>query len=131
MLSQNCQLKRLVHQYQVQDDLDNECREQRTKRKRLDGSGLSGDSGDEGLGNMSPTHSTVVEPSQHLEQSSEELKREMIELRIQLDRERKVRLLLEEENRNLNSQIYPEKIRKIAQDVQLHFQVSVEKRKSS
>lgn len=69
----------------------------------------------------SPKSSTapVVEAG---EASSDELRREMVELRLQLDRERRLRMSLEEQTRALESQLYPEKIREIAQNVQYQFQ---------
>ncbi|PNF42499.1 hypothetical protein B7P43_G08751 [Cryptotermes secundus] len=47
--------------------------------------------------------------------------REMIELRVQLDRERRLRMHLEDQVRSLESQLYPERIREITQQVQLQY----------
>ncbi len=59
------------------------------------------------------------------EPSNDDLKREMVELRLQLDRERRLRMSLEEQTRALESQLYPEKIREIAQSVHFQYQSNV------
>lgn len=46
----------------------------------------------------------------------------MIELRQQLDKERSVRMMLEEQVRSLEAHMYPEKLKVIAQQVQLQQQ---------
>ncbi|MGH0170351.1 UNVERIFIED_CONTAM: hypothetical protein FKN15_000811 [Acipenser sinensis] len=50
---------------------------------------------------------------------AEDLRREMLELRQQLDKERAVRMILEEQARALEAHMYPEKLKGIAQQVQL------------
>lgn len=55
-----------------------------------------GDSVDEGIGSSSPARS---------ESSLEDVKRELIELRLTLERERSLRTVLEEQIRNLESQL--------------------------
>ncbi|GLH00911.1 Uncharacterized protein GBIM_07168 [Gryllus bimaculatus] len=57
---------------------------------------------DEGIGSMSPEPSsaTIIENPDHA--------REMVELRVQLGRERKLRMDLEEQVRSLQGQLYPE-----------------------
>ena len=57
---------------------------------------------DEGIGGMSAGESE--------EQSMEELKAEVINLRVQLDRERRLRIALEERNRDLEARLYPSKM---------------------
>ncbi|KAA0706158.1 Transcription factor AP-4 [Triplophysa tibetana] len=52
------------------------------------------------------------------EEKVEDLRREMIELRQQLDKERSVRMMLEEQIRSLDAHLYPEKLKVIAQHVQ-------------
>lgn len=47
---------------------------------------------------------------------------DLIDVRVQLDRERRLRMILEEQVRSLESQLYPERIREIAQQVQLQYQ---------
>uniref|UniRef100_A0A3Q1GK63 Transcription factor AP-4 (activating enhancer binding protein 4) n=1 Tax=Acanthochromis polyacanthus TaxID=80966 RepID=A0A3Q1GK63_9TELE len=52
------------------------------------------------------------------EEKTEDLRREMIELRQQLDKERSVRMMLEEQMRSFDAQLYPEKLKAIAQQFQ-------------
>ncbi|XP_073989628.1 transcription factor cropped isoform X8 [Rhodnius prolixus] len=47
---------------------------------------------------------------------------DLIDVRVQLDRERRLRMLLEDQVRSLESQLYPERIREITQQVQLQYQ---------
>lgn len=47
---------------------------------------------------------------------------DLIELRVQLDRERGLRMILEDQVRSLETQLYPERIREITQQVQLQYQ---------
>lgn len=47
---------------------------------------------------------------------------DLIDLRVQLDRERGLRMILEDQVRSLESQLYPERIREITQQVQLQYQ---------
>uniref|UniRef100_A0A8C4R546 Uncharacterized protein n=1 Tax=Eptatretus burgeri TaxID=7764 RepID=A0A8C4R546_EPTBU len=56
------------------------------------------------------------------EDKVEELRREMIELRTQLDKERRLRLVLEEQVRGMEAQLYPEKLKEIAQQAQVQVQ---------
>lgn len=56
------------------------------------------------------------------DEKAEDLRREMIELRQQLDKERSVRMMLEEQVRSLEAHMYPEKLKVIAQQVQLQQQ---------
>ncbi|XP_056263772.1 transcription factor AP-4 isoform X2 [Pseudoliparis swirei] len=52
------------------------------------------------------------------EEKVEDLRREMIELRQQLEKERSVRMILEEQMRSLDDQLYPETLKAISQQVQ-------------
>ncbi len=52
------------------------------------------------------------------DQNLDELKSELIALRVQLDRERRLRMVLEDRNRDLETQLYPERIRQLANQVQ-------------
>uniref|UniRef100_T1J0J7 Uncharacterized protein n=1 Tax=Strigamia maritima TaxID=126957 RepID=T1J0J7_STRMM len=92
---QNCRLTRLVNQ------------------QNHDSDGGIVEAVDEGIGSMSPPGGE--------ESGSEELKKEMLDLRGQLDRERRLRLVLEEQARNMEAQLYPERIREIAQQVHLEY----------
>ncbi|XP_022253535.1 transcription factor AP-4-like isoform X2 [Limulus polyphemus] len=94
LLAQNCQLKRLLSSQMNMESDGNSSDSPLPKRKKTDT-----ESSDEGIGNMSPAGDADNAP--------EEMKREMIDLRVQLDRERKMRIMLEEQTQNLETLIYP------------------------
>ncbi|XP_012254168.1 helix-loop-helix protein 11 [Athalia rosae] len=107
LLSQNCQLKRLVNQHEGGDVP--------IKKRKADNQGVVvsvpmhvNESGDEGLGSMSPEPLSVITVSAeaHAVSSSE-----VAELRRQLERERRARLRSEEQMRVMQNQIYPERFR--------------------
>ncbi|XP_064180808.1 transcription factor AP-4-like isoform X1 [Anguilla rostrata] len=91
LMQQNSQLKRFIQEFSGSSP----------KRRRVEEK-------DEGIG--SPD---ILE-----EEKAEDLRREMIELRQQLEKERSVRMLLEEQVRSLDANLYPEKLKEIAQQVQ-------------
>ncbi|XP_008281992.1 transcription factor AP-4 isoform X2 [Stegastes partitus] len=91
LLQQNSQLKRIIQELSGSSP----------KRRRAEEK-------DEGIG--SPD---ILE-----EEKTEDLRREMIELRQQLDKERSVRMILEEQMRSFDAQLYPEKLKAIAQQFQ-------------
>ncbi|XP_026095638.1 transcription factor AP-4-like [Carassius auratus] len=91
LLQQNTQLKRYIQEFSGSSP----------KRRRAEEK-------DEGIG--SPD---ILE-----EEKVEDLRREMIELRQQLDKERSVRMMLEEQIRSLDAHLYPEQLKVIAQQVQ-------------
>ncbi|KAI1884441.1 hypothetical protein AGOR_G00226430 [Albula goreensis] len=91
LLQQNTQLKRFIQEFSGSSP-----KRRRTEEK------------DEGIG--SPD---ILE-----EEKTEDLRREMIELRQQLDKERSVRMMLEDQIRSLDAHLYPEKLKVIAQQVQ-------------
>ncbi|XP_013778124.1 transcription factor AP-4-like [Limulus polyphemus] len=96
LLSQNCQLKRLLNSQLV---LDNDCSNSGSplpKRKKIQHL-ATGDSSDEGIGNMSPHGES--------DSSLEDVKSEVTELRIQLERERRLRMMLEEQTHSLENQM--------------------------
>ncbi|XP_032896534.1 transcription factor AP-4 isoform X2 [Amblyraja radiata] len=95
LLQQNSQLKRFIQEYSGSSP----------KRRRAEDK-------DEGIGS----------PDVWEDEKLEDLKREMIELRQQLDKERSVRMMLEEQVRSLEAHGYPEKLKAIAQHVQLQQQ---------
>ncbi|XP_003425862.1 uncharacterized protein LOC100679356 [Nasonia vitripennis] len=109
LLSQNLQLKRLVDQH--------EGGEVPTKKRKCDNQGVVvslpvhvSESGDEGLGSMSPEPLSVITVSAdgHASVASNEV----AELKRQLERERLARAHLEKEMRAIqNQQIYPERFR--------------------
>ncbi|KAK3872245.1 hypothetical protein Pcinc_022671 [Petrolisthes cinctipes] len=94
LLSQNCQLKRLLNQHQHHADAE--------------GSPTGGESPcDDGGSSGGEAGGTQVEGSGNAVE--EELRREMIELRVQLDRERRHRMSLEEHARTLDThQSFPQ-----------------------
>ncbi|XP_075623753.1 transcription factor AP-4 isoform X3 [Balearica regulorum gibbericeps] len=96
LLQQNTQLKRFI---QVEFSGSS------PKRRRAEDK-------DEGIGS----------PDIWEDEKAEDLRREMIELRQQLDKERSVRMMLEEQVRSLEAHMYPEKLKVIAQQVQLQQQ---------
>lgn len=77
---------------------------------------VSAESSDEGIGNMSPYEGDT---------GSEDLKRDMIDLRIQLDRERRLRLKTEEQFRNLEAQLYPDRARDMPDELPMEYKESV------
>lgn len=93
LLQQNNQLKRILQELSGSSP----------KRRRAEEK-------DEGIG--SPD---ILE-----EEKTEDLRREMIELRQQLEKERSMRMLLEDQMRSLDAQLYPEKLKALALQVQDH-----------
>ncbi|KAJ8366941.1 hypothetical protein AAFF_G00336450 [Aldrovandia affinis] len=91
LLQQNSQLKRFIQELSGSSP----------KRRRAEEK-------DEGIG--SPD---ILE-----EERAEDLRREMIELRQQLEKERSVRMVLEEQVRSLDAHLHPEKLKVIAQQLQ-------------
>lgn len=91
LLQQNSQLKRIIQELSGSSP----------KRRRAEEK-------DEGIG--SPD---ILE-----EEKTDDLRREMIELRQQLEKERSVRMMLEDQMRSLDAQLYPEKLKAIAQQLQ-------------
>uniref|UniRef100_A0A3Q2XA28 Transcription factor AP-4 n=1 Tax=Hippocampus comes TaxID=109280 RepID=A0A3Q2XA28_HIPCM len=90
LLSQNNQLKRFIQEFSGSSP----------KRRRAEEK-------DEGIGS----------PDTLDEEKVEELRREMLELRQQLDRERSARMQLEEQVRSLDTQGHPDRLRVITQQV--------------
>jgi transcription factor AP-4 len=143
LLSQNCQLKRVINSSEGDAGAAKKRRLEAIKTETSPNivappeTGESGEptkykivisssgvvcvnesSADEGIGSMSPEPNN----SDNQEQSADALRKEMIELRMQLDRERRLRLQLEEQVRSLETQLYPERIREITQQVQMQYQ---------
>uniref|UniRef100_G3TZG4 Transcription factor AP-4 n=1 Tax=Loxodonta africana TaxID=9785 RepID=G3TZG4_LOXAF len=86
LLQQNTQLKRFIQELSGSSP----------KRRRAEDK-------DEGIGS----------PDIWEDEKAEDLRREMIELRQQLDKERSVRMMLEEQVRSLEAHMYPEKLKVI------------------
>ncbi|XP_054848177.1 transcription factor AP-4 [Eublepharis macularius] len=95
LLQQNAQLRRFIQEFSGSSP----------KRRRAEDK-------DEGIGS----------PDIWEDEKAEDLRREMIELRQQLDKERSVRMMLEEQVRSLEAHMYPEKLKVIAQQVQIQQQ---------
>ncbi|XP_063222706.1 transcription factor AP-4 isoform X2 [Bacillus rossius redtenbacheri] len=121
LLSQNCHLKRLLNQQEGQHEAS-----AASKKRKIDPSSVvvpvtsvPCESSDEGIGSMSPepvTAAALAADHGH----------EMIELRMQLDRERRRRMHAEEQLRSLESQFYPERLRELTQQLQIKYQQGVE-----
>ncbi|KAL2101707.1 hypothetical protein ACEWY4_003468 [Coilia grayii] len=91
LLQHNAQLKRFIQEFTGSSP----------KRRRAEEK-------DEGIGS----------PDALEEEKMDDLRREMIELRQQLDKERSVRMMLEEQIRSLDDHLYPEQLKLLAQQVQ-------------
>lgn len=91
LLAQNNQLKRFIQEYSGSSP----------KRRRAEEK-------DEGIGS----------PDTLEEEKVEELRREMLELRQQLDKERSARMQMEEQVRSLDTQLHPERLKVITQQVE-------------
>ncbi|XP_064608967.1 transcription factor AP-4-like isoform X2 [Liolophura sinensis] len=61
---------------------------------------------------------------------ADELRREISELRSQLEHERRMRMILEEQNRALEAQLYPDRLRQIASQVQMQMKLQQEKERA-
>lgn len=91
LLAQNNQLKRFIQEFSGSSP----------KRKRAEEK-------DEGIGS----------PDTLDEDKVDDLRREMLELRQQLDKERSTRMQLEEQMRTLDTQLHPERLKVITQQVE-------------
>lgn len=109
LLAQNCQLKRILNTQMNLDSDGSSSDSPLPKRRKAEAETT------ESL----PTPTTSPSGA---EPSIDDLGREMIELRVQLDRERRLRMMMEEQTRNLEAQLYPERIREITHQVQLQYQ---------
>uniref|UniRef100_A0A131YX70 Transcription factor AP-4 n=1 Tax=Rhipicephalus appendiculatus TaxID=34631 RepID=A0A131YX70_RHIAP len=95
LLSQNSQLKRLLNCQMSQDSDGSSSDSPLPKRKKGD------NMDDEGIAGMSPQDTDT----------KEDVLRELVDLRGQLDRERRLRMILEDQARGMESQAYTERIR--------------------
>ncbi|XP_038054934.1 transcription factor AP-4-like [Patiria miniata] len=109
LLNQVIHFKRIMRKYD-REDSDSPS----PKRRKRQDSMM-----DEGIGSPENFEDTNVD----------ELKRELVDLRCQLDRERRYRMILEEQNRSLESQLYPEKLKELAQQIKLQEQRAYDERK--
>lgn len=121
LLSQNCQLKRLLDQ---NDNTAAAGEIQTTNKKRKFDNVIQmqtiSDSSDEGLGSMSPEPVTIftVLHKNNQQQTGIAPIKDIAEMKHQLEIERRSRINAEEQLRQLECQIYPERIR----DVPIHYQ---------
>ena len=111
LLSQNAQLKGLLRELGRLESGDGSSPP--PKRKKRDT-----ESSDEGI---SLSLCELDEPS------IDEIRREMIELRTQLDRERRLRMLLEEQSRNYETPAYPDRVKQATPNVNTNIKVSEQK----
>lgn len=128
LLAQQHQLKRLVTSIlNGQADIKDLHEHQLLKKLKTDhhvndvngGGSTGGDSSDEGICNASPIEAM---------DNADELKAELIEVRKTVDRERKLRMTLEETIKTLETQLHPERVKEITHQVQvkLHHQQQYE-----
>uniref|UniRef100_A0A1B6KRS9 BHLH domain-containing protein n=1 Tax=Graphocephala atropunctata TaxID=36148 RepID=A0A1B6KRS9_9HEMI len=121
LLSQNCQLKRLINQHEGEPLTTSAAKKRKTETGLVvsvadevitsDGAmAVAGAVVNAGAG--SPTLLDIEQAGANSE---------LIDLRVQLDRERGLRMILEDQVRSLETQLYPERIREITQQVQLQF----------
>ncbi|XP_057340387.1 uncharacterized protein LOC130677582 [Microplitis mediator] len=115
LLSQNCQLKRLVNQHEGGDVP--------VKKRKIETQGVVvnlpihvSESGDEGLGSMSPEPLSVITVSTDghsivSNNNNAGIGSEVVDLKRQLERERHQRLNLEKQLRAIQTQLYPERFR--------------------
>ncbi|KYN41014.1 Transcription factor AP-4, partial [Trachymyrmex septentrionalis] len=114
LLSQNCQLKRLVNQHEG-GDVPIKKRKPDTQDCLIKPISVVvslpmhvSESGDEGLGSMSPEPLSVITVTT---EGHSVVNSDVAELKRQLDRERQARLHLEKQMRAIQSQVYPERFR--------------------
>ncbi|XP_026680679.1 transcription factor AP-4 [Diaphorina citri] len=111
LLAQNCQLKRLIEH----DRNEGECTV--SKKRKTESGVVVVESTEEGLTEdgivMDPEDSAPLSPGTN---------QELIDIRIQLDRERGLRLLLEEKIRAMQGKLYPDRIREITHQVQVQYE---------
>ena len=117
MLAQTIQLKRLISSVASgQTDVESLTEHQLVKRIKTEHHSLEGnscDSSDEGI---------HIHPSPKIDLDNvEEVRNELIQVRKALDRERKLRMQLEDQVKSLETQLYPERVKEIAQSVQVRL----------
>lgn len=119
LLAQHCQLKRVIGsvlngQQDIEGLLDHQLVKRIKTEHNLECS--NSDSSDEGIQcHASPGVLIETEPN------VDEMRSELVEVRKAVDRERKLRMQLEEQVKLLESQLYPERVKEIAQQVQVKF----------
>ncbi|XP_053201345.1 transcription factor AP-4-like [Panonychus citri] len=135
LLQEICQLKRLYSTQGSTGENDGSAQNVPPMKKiKIVNTGIiestNSDSSDEGIqcqpSSRTTTTPTTTNSGTESELGAEELKNEMVEVRKVLDRERRLRMQLEDQVRALEAQLYPEKIKEIAQQVQLQFNTNPE-----
>ncbi|XP_015792537.1 transcription factor AP-4 [Tetranychus urticae] len=86
---------------------------------------IESDSSDEGIQCQINSRTTTTSGNES-EINVDELKNDLVEVRKVLDRERRLRMQLEDQVRALEAQLYPERIKEIAQQVHLQFNSNTE-----
>ena len=124
LLAQHCQLKRVIASMvngQTQDiDAADQQVVKRIKTEHVESA--NSDSSDEGI-QCHPSPGLQISEG---EANVDEMRNELVEIRKTVDRERKLRMQLEEQVRMLESQLYPERVKEIAQQVSVKYcEVSV------
>eukprot|EP00058_Branchiostoma_floridae_P026248 XP_002611738.1 hypothetical protein BRAFLDRAFT_98691 [Branchiostoma floridae] len=109
LLHQNSQLKRALSEL-----MEGKGGSPSPKRKKMDSESRVSD---EGIADVADDHENM-----------ENIKKQMLDLRCQLDKERRLRMMLEEQNRSLEAQLYPERLRELAHQVQIQAQQDVHRR---
>lgn len=117
LLAQTIQLKRLISSVASgQTDIESLTEHQLVKRIKTEHHSVEGnscDSSDEGI---------HIHPSPKIDLDNvEEVRNELIQVRKALDRERKLRMQLEDQVKSLETQLYPERVKEIAQSVQVRL----------
>ncbi|XP_060531852.1 transcription factor AP-4 isoform X2 [Cylas formicarius] len=110
LLSQNCQLKRLLGQHE-----GGELPPKKRMKTELILPAISAESADEGLGSMSPEPVKLIAVTVNSGSATESPN----ELKIALDRERNLRLLLEDQVRQLEQQLFHQQ--QTIQSTQIQF----------
>lgn len=140
LLQEICQLKRLYSTQGSTGENDGSAQNVPPMKKiKIVNTGIiestNSDSSDEGIqcqpSSRTTTTPTTTNSGTESELGAEELKNEMVEVRKVLDRERRLRMQLEDQVRALEAQLYPEKIKEIAQQVQLQFNTNPEVREKN
>ncbi|RWS29663.1 transcription factor AP-4-like protein [Leptotrombidium deliense] len=116
LLAEICQLKKMLAQdFEATDESVSPTK--KIKVEKVKEESHNSDSSDEGIQCYPSREMQCDSDSTH-----DEIRTELIEVRKILDRERRLRMQLEDQVRGLEAQLYPERIKEIANQVQLQFQ---------
>jgi transcription factor AP-4 len=124
LLQEMCQFKRMFNSSQGSETDGSPQSLPPLKKIKIEPSRTSestnSESSDEGI-QCQPSSKTAVVTSGNESDPVDEMRTDLIEVRKVLDRERRLRMQLEDQVRSLEAQLYPERIKEIAQQVQLQF----------